>query len=161
MNWSLKHHIRLRTISSLVPIHITHVYVQWIPYSFMWLYLFKVLHLLNHMLIKHKKIFEYFNCFWKVFLFWKISKISKTIQLCFRLTFTGQFSRETLVASLLRSSRHSLPSQAPSRKKDLQKFQIFWGFSIFATHFGDWFASGSFNHEFTQNASRLTREWTF
>ena len=64
LNWSLKLHIRLRTISFLVPTHITHVYVQWMPYS----------------LIKHKKIFECFNCFWKVFLFWKIPKISKTVQ---------------------------------------------------------------------------------
>ena len=53
------------------------------PYSFMWLYLIKLLHLLNHMLIKHKNIFEYFNCFWKVFFVLKIFKISKIVQLFF------------------------------------------------------------------------------
>ena len=42
-----------------------------------------MLHMLNYMLIKHKNIFECFSCFWKVFLFWKISKISKTMQPCF------------------------------------------------------------------------------
>ena len=41
LNWSLKLHIRLWTISHLVPTHITHVYVQWMLYSFVWLYLFK------------------------------------------------------------------------------------------------------------------------
>ena len=117
-----------------------------------------VLHLLNHMLIKHKKIFEYFNCFWKVFLFWKISKISKTVQLC----FSDSLSRVTPVVNLLRSSHYSLASQSPNCKKDLKKFQNFRVFSIFVTHFGDWFASGSSSCEFTQNAaqlpSRLTRE---
>ena len=79
-----------------------------------------VLHLLNHMLIKHKKIFEYFNCFWKVFLFWKISKISKTVQLC----FSDSLSRVKPITSLLKSSRNSLASQAPNREKDLEKFQF-------------------------------------
>ena len=41
LNCSLKLHIRLRSISSLVPTHITHVYVQWMSYSFVWLYLIK------------------------------------------------------------------------------------------------------------------------
>ena len=38
--------------------------------------------MLKYMLIKHKKNFKCFSCFWKVFLFWKFSKISKTVQPC-------------------------------------------------------------------------------
>ena len=45
LNWALKFHIRLRNISYLIPTHITHVYVQEMPYSFVWLYMLK------HMLI--------------------------------------------------------------------------------------------------------------
>ena len=42
LNWSLKLHIRLRTISLLISTsHITHIYVQWMLYSFVWLYLIK------------------------------------------------------------------------------------------------------------------------
>ena len=51
--------------------------------------------------------------------------------LFWRLTLTGQSSRETLVVSLTRSSRNSLASQAPSREKDLEKFQ-FSGFLAFS-----------------------------
>ena len=72
-----------------------------------------------------------------------------------QLALAGQSSCETPVASLLRSSRNSLASQTSSRKKDLEKFQIFQVFSIFATHFDDWFTSGSSSRQFTQNASQL------
>ena len=50
------------------------------PYSFMWLYLIKcVFHILNLCCFKHKKIFECFRYFWKVFCFYKNRKISKTV----------------------------------------------------------------------------------
>ena len=83
-----------------------------------------VLHLLNHMLIKHKNILKCFNCFWKVFLFWKFSK---TVQLC----FGDSASQVKQVASLLKSSHNSLASQAPSHKKDLENFQKY-GFLAFS-----------------------------
>ena len=51
--------------------------------------------------------------------------------LFWRLTLTGQSSRETLIVSLRRSSRDSLVSQAPNREKDLEKFQ-FSGFLAFS-----------------------------
>ena len=78
-----------------------------------------------------------------------------------RLNLASQSSRKTLVASLLISARDSLASQATSHKKDLEKFQFFWVFSIFTTHVGNRFVSGSSSREFTQNASRLTYKWTF
>ena len=50
------------------------------PYSFMWLYLIKcVFHILNLCCFKHKKIFECFRYFWKVFCCYKNWKISKTV----------------------------------------------------------------------------------
>ena len=94
------------------------------------------------MLIKYKKIFEYFNCFWKVFFFIKISKNSKIVQLCFGLSFLWVKP----VASLLRSSRDSLASMFPNREKYFKKF---WVFGIFATQFSDLVMSGSSSCEFT------------
>ena len=163
LNWSLKLHIRLRTISSLVPTHITHVYIQWMPYSFVWLYFIKCVTLTQSYVDQTKKDFEYFNFFWEVFFVLKNFKNYAT--LFWWLTFVGQASRETLVPSLLRSSHDSLASQTPTHEKDLEKFQKFRVFIIFATQFGDWFENGSSSHEFTQNASWLplwlTHEWTF
>ena len=89
LNWSLKLHIRLRTILYLVSTHITHVYVQWMSYSFVWLYLINVLFILNHMLIKHKNIFLVFlvvfgKCF--VLKIFKKSKIFFFTTLFWQLT---------------------------------------------------------------------------
>ena len=123
LNWSLKLHIRLRTISILVPTHITHVYTQWMSYSFVWLYLFKCFLHTQFLLLKHKKIFECFNCFWKVFLFLqKISKISKTMLPCSGDLVTGKPSRMSPVASLLsRFTRLTGESKSQLRKR-LRKF---------------------------------------
>ena len=157
LNWLLKLHIRLRTISSLVPTHITHVYIHWMPYSFVWLYLFKCVALTQSYVDQTQKDFWVFKLFLESILIWKFSKFSKTVQLC----FGDSLLWVKLVASLLRSSCNSLASQAPNREKDLEKFQYFWVFSIFVTQFGGWFVCGTSSCEFTQNASRLTREWTF
>ena len=40
-------------------------------------------HMLNLCWFKHKKIFEFFRCFWKVFCFYKNWKISKIVLPCF------------------------------------------------------------------------------
>ena len=99
--------------------------------------------MLNYMLFKHKKIFECFRCFWKVFCL-KNLKISK-IQFCPILaaqsrvcqvaslsrTFAGHFwrlVREWKVQSQgsLRdfrgSARDSLAGRPSSREKHLEKF---------------------------------------
>ena len=121
-----------------------------------WLYM---LHLLKHMLIKHKNIFECFNCFWKVFLFWKFSKFSKIVHLYFGDS-TSQV--KPVVRPQSRAYSEALATlwrvKLPIAKKTLKKFQKVWVFSIFVTQFGNWFKSGSSSREFTQNASRLTRE---
>ena len=102
LNWSLKFHIRLRTVSILIPTHITHVYVQWMPYSFVWLYLFKCVSHTKFLLIKHKFFFEFLIVFGKSFVFAKISKISKIVLPCSGDLITGQSSCMSSVTSLLR-----------------------------------------------------------
>ena len=65
-------------------------------YSFVWLYLIKCVftfHMLNLCWFKHKKIFECFRCFWKVFYFYKNWKISKTVLPCFGDSVAGHLSR--------------------------------------------------------------------
>ena len=105
-------------------------------------------HILNFCWSNTKRFLSIFNCFWKVFLFWKISKNSKNCATLFWwLILAGHASCETLVTSLLRSSRDSLVSLYPSREKYLKRFLIFWVFSIFATQFGDLVMSGSSNRD--------------
>ena len=77
-----------------------------------------------------------------VFCFENFQNFKNCATLFWRVTLTGQASRETLIASLLKSSRDSLASQSPSCEKDLKKFQNFSVFSIFTTQFGDLFVSG-------------------
>ena len=79
--------------------------------------------MLNYMLIKHKNIFECFNCFLKVFLFWKFSNISKIVQ----LYFGDSVSQVKPVMSsqsraYTKALGNSLVGQAPSHEKDLEKF---------------------------------------
>ena len=50
-------------------------------------------HMLNLCWFKHKKIFECFRYFWKVFCFYKNWKISKTVLLCFGNSVAGHPSR--------------------------------------------------------------------
>ena len=111
-----------------------------------------VLYILNHMLIKHKKIFEYFELFLESVLFWKFSEnpfFFFYVTLFWRLTLMSQASRETLVMSLLKSSRDSVVSQYPSREKYLEKFQNFLVFGFFVTQLGDLFMSESSSCELT------------
>ena len=82
------------------------------------------------LLIKHKNIFEYFNCFWKVFCFCKNvkKKLSKTVLPCSGDLVTGQTNRMSLITSLHRSfSLLTSKSMLQSRKR-LRKFSKFWVF---------------------------------
>ena len=127
-NWSLKIHIKLRTISSLVPTHITHVYVQWIPYSFVWLYLIKcVAHAQLYVDQIQKRFFSVLIIFGKCFCFEKFQKFQK---LCNPVltTLPHESSKSRAYTEAL---GNSLASQGPSHGKDLEKFQKsgFLGFS--------------------------------
>ena len=50
-------------------------------------------HMLNLCWFKHKKIFECFSCFWKVFCSLKNWKFSKTVLPCFGDSVAGKSSR--------------------------------------------------------------------
>ena len=121
LNWSLKFHIRLRTISHLISTHITHDYVQWMPYSFMWLYLIKcVVHTQSYVDQTQKYFLSIFSCLWKVFCFEKFQKIQFFfffLQLCFDNSLAGYAS-----------SCDSLASESPSCKKNFENFSKFMSF---------------------------------
>ena len=88
LNWSLKLHVRLRTISLLISTHITQVYVQWMSYSFVWLYLIKCVFTCSIFADQTQKDFlSVLVVFGKYFVFSKIVKIFKnSVALFWRLS---------------------------------------------------------------------------
>ena len=166
LNWSLKLHIRLRTISILVPTHITQVYAQWMAYSFVWLYLFKCVSHAQFLLIKHKTIFKCFNYFWKVFCF--LQKYQKLQKQCSLVLATWS---QVIPVACSQSWAYSevfhnlLAGQCSSCEKDLENFQNSGLLKVLATRFDNLFASGSSNCEVIQKflrlPSRLPRRCTF
>ena len=78
LNWSLKLHSRLRTISLLIFTHNTQVYVQWMPYSFVWLYLIKCVFTRSIFFDSNTKRFlSILGVFGKYFFFTKIENFQK------------------------------------------------------------------------------------
>ena len=163
LNWSLKFHFRLRTISFLIST--TYVYIQWMPYSFVWLYLIKCVFTCSIFVKSNTKRFlSVLGVFGKYFV-WKIWKFQKS---CFALfwrlsrVFAGIFwrlVREWKVQSrgLLRDFRGSvrdfLAGRPSSREKHLENFSnfcpwVFWRLDL-ATRFSRenrvfWIYRGSF-----------------
>ena len=94
LNWSLKLHIRLRIISLLISTHNTQVYVQWMPYSFVWLYLIKYVFTCSIFVDSNTKRFlSVLGVFGKYFVFTKTEKFQKTVLPCFGNSVTGHPSR--------------------------------------------------------------------
>ena len=94
LNWSLKLHIRLRTISLLISTHNTQVYVQWMPYSFVWLYLLKCFFTCSIFVDSNTKRFlSVLGVFGKYLVFTKTEKISKTVLPCFGNSVASHPSR--------------------------------------------------------------------
>ena len=144
LNWSLKFHISLRTISLLISTHNTQVYVQWMPYSFVWLYLLKCVFTCSIFVDSNTERFlSILGVSGKYFVFTKTEKFKK--QCCLILATQSQviqvvkFSRELtcqfwrLVRKWkvqlqglhrdFRSSAHdSLAGRPSSREKHLGKF---------------------------------------
>ena len=78
LNWLLKLHIRLRTISLLISTHNTQVYVQWMSYSFVWMYLLKCVFTCSIFVDSNTKIFlSVLGIFGKYFVFRKTKKFQK------------------------------------------------------------------------------------
>ena len=100
LNWSLKFHIRLRSISLLIFINNTQVYVQWIPYSFMWLYLIKCVFICSIFVDSNtKRFFSVLGVFGKYFVFTKTKNFKNSVALFWRLS-RGSSKSHATVASL-------------------------------------------------------------
>ena len=143
LNWSLKLHIWQRTISLFISTHITHVNVQWMPYSFVWLYLIKCVFICSILVDQtQKKNLSFLVVFGKSFVFAKMSKISKTMLSCFGNLVAGWSSRMSQSWAHTEIFRSSLAGQCPSHEKYLEYFSKFGFLKFLATQFGDLFASG-------------------
>ena len=96
----MKLHIRLRTISFLIFTHNTHVYVQWMSYSVMWLYLIKCVFACSIFADQSQKYFLESTLF--------LQKLSKIQKLCCPVLAT-----QSLVE----------PVACPSRKSKIEIFR--------------------------------------
>ena len=100
LNWSLKLHIRLRTISLLISTHNIQVYVQWMPYSFVWLYLIKLVFICSIFVDSNTKRFlSILVVFEKYFVFTKTENFKNCIALFWRLSHESDKSHATVVSS--------------------------------------------------------------
>ena len=78
LNWSLKLQIRLRTISLLISTHNTQVCVQWMQYSFVWLFLIKCVFTCSIFFDSNiKRFLSVLGVFGKYFVFTKTEKFKK------------------------------------------------------------------------------------
>ena len=152
LNWSLKFHIRLKTISLLISTQHTSlcsmnaIFICVIVLDKMYF------HMLNLCWFKHKKIFECFSCFWKVFYFYKNWKFQKQCcsvlatqsqvrqVACHSCVLVGRFwrlVREWKVQSrgvhrdFRGSARDSFVSETFSCKKNLANFLKTFGLKCF------------------------------
>ena len=163
LNWSLKFHIKLRTISLLISTHNTQVYVQWKPYLFVWLYLIKCVFTCSIFVDSNTKIFlSVLGIFGKYFVFTKTEKFQKqcclvlvtqlrVIQVtCYSRELKGWFWRlvyEWKVQSwgvhsdFHGSTRNSLAGRPSIRKKHLEIFFIILTLSVLVACPGDLFQS--------------------
>ena len=87
LNWSLQLHIRLGTISLLISTHNTQVYVQWMPFSFVWLYLIKCVFTCSIFVDSNTKILlSVLSIFGKYFVFTKTENLKNSVALFWRLS---------------------------------------------------------------------------
>ena len=122
------------------------------------------------LVIYHKKIFEFFSCFWKVLCFCKncqkFQKIFCTILATqSRVEPVACPSRESIKEIFRDSTSDSLAGKCFSREKDLEYFSKF-GFSCFSRlKLATWsrvegpIARGT--QSFSRLSSRLSHEWNF
>ena len=131
LNWSLKLCIRLRTISLLISTHITHVYVQWMSYSFVWLYLIKCVFTGSIFVDQtQKKFWVFLVVFGKYIVFAKIVKIFKNNVTLFWWLSSGLVQSHAPVVSPHNDfSRLTGRSMSQSRKI-LRIFFKIWVFNV-------------------------------
>ena len=82
------------------------------------------------LLIKHKKIFEYFSCFWKVFCFYKnVKNFKNSVVLFWRLS-RGLVQSHVPVASPHRYFSRLTGGSLPQSRKILIIFFKIWVFDV-------------------------------
>ena len=94
------------------------------------------------LLIKHKKIFECFSCFWKVFCFYKNCQNFKNCVTLFWRLSRGLIQSHTPVASPLRDFSQLIGGSMSQSRKILKIFFKIWVFMFLATQIGDLFVGG-------------------
>ena len=168
LNWSLKLHIRLRTISLLISTHNTQVYIQWMPYSIVWLYLLKCVFTCSIFVDSNTKRFlSVLGVFGKYFVFTKTEKFQKqccpvlvtqswVIQVaCYSREFACWFWRlvhkwkvqsRGVHRDFRGSARDSLTGRPSSHEKYLENFFTIFSLSVLAACPGDLLAI-CFNRE--------------
>ena len=115
------------------------------------------------LLINHKKIFECFSCFWKVFCFCKnVKNFKNSVALFWKLS-SGLVQSHVQSQAYTEIFRSSLAGQCPNREKYLEYFSKFGFLMFLVTQFGNLFAGGRFSCKTTQRSlrltSRLSHEW--
>ena len=112
LNRSLKFYIRLRTISLLISTHNTQVYVQWMPYLFVWLYLLKCVFTCSIFVNSNTKRFLIvLGVFGKYIVFTKSEKFKNSVALFWWL------SRESYKShAIVANSRVSFGDMFASRR---------------------------------------------
>ena len=163
LNWSLKLHIKLRTISLLIFTHNTQVYVQWMPYSFVWLYLLNCVFTCSIFVDSNTKIFlSVLGVFGKYFVFTKFEKFqkqccpvlatqSRVIQVAYysrelagwfwRLVREWKVQSRGVHRDFCGSARDSLAGRPSSCKKHFENFSTIVTLSVLAACLGDLFQS--------------------
>ena len=131
LNWSLKLHVRLGTISLLISTHITHVYVQQMLYSFVWLYLIKCVFTGSIFVDQTQKDFWVFQLFLESILFLqKIVKIFKNSVALFWLLSRGLVQSHALVVSPHRDFLRLTGGSISQSQKILRIFFKIWVFNV-------------------------------
>ena len=129
LNWSLKLHIRLRTISILILTHTSHMFMFNNCHIYLcdctWL---NVFHILNFCWSNTKWFLSVLIVFGKSFVFAKISKISKTVLPYCGDLVAGQSSRIPLVTSLHRRFSRLIGGSKFQLWKRLRNFFKILGF---------------------------------
>ena len=142
LNRSLKLHIRLRTISLLISTHNTQVYVQWMPYSFVWLYLIKCVFTCSIFIDSNTKRFlGVLGVFGKYFVFTKTEKFQKQCCPVWRLVHKWEVQLRGVHKDFRGSARDSLTSETSSREKHFANFFKSFGLKCFGECSGDLYQS--------------------
>ena len=163
LNWSLKLHIRLRTISLLISTHNTKVYVQWMLYSFVWLYLIKCVFTCSIFVDSNTNFFfSVLGVFGKYFVFTKTENFKNSVDLFWWLSHGSSKSHAIVVRSrvdfgnLFISGRSNcegytkifaaqlttpLRVRHPVAKNTQQIFSKLLTWSVLAGDLGDWLAT--------------------